>query len=195
MGSDCRASTGLGGNRDFILKGHKQNLVHNRTQGIWAVTPQEPESNLLVSVGRSPAEVWVGSGSPRGQWHWQQQSWEVPLGMSPCGICHYHRACRLQSWITSGQTTNRKETQPHPLADNWILVLLSKALPTRPRPKFSHCLSLPWEACISLLVSTFRGQTEETKTIIHSLQNEKHNHRNLIKIKKAEDYVPDKGTR
>jgi len=32
--------------------------------------------------------------------------------------------------------------QPHSSADNWIKALLSKALPTRARPSFSHHQSL-----------------------------------------------------
>ena len=41
---------------------------------------QGTEPDLPVTVGGSPAEAWVGSGSPRGQGHWQQQSWKGPLG-------------------------------------------------------------------------------------------------------------------
>ena len=52
-----------------------------------AVSPQETEPNLPVSVGESPAEVRVGSGFPREQGHRQQQSWEVTLGVSPLGDC------------------------------------------------------------------------------------------------------------
>ena len=36
---------------------------------------------------RSPAEVWVDSGSPQGPGNWQQQSWNVPPGVSPPGSC------------------------------------------------------------------------------------------------------------
>ena len=49
-------------------------------QGKGAVTPQETEPDLPASVGGSPVEVWVVSGSLWGQGHWQQQSWEVFLG-------------------------------------------------------------------------------------------------------------------
>ena len=51
--------------RDFLqqtLRGHKQNLVHTRTQEKGAVTPQETEPDLPVSVQESPAEAWVDSG-------------------------------------------------------------------------------------------------------------------------------------
>ena len=56
-----------GGNRDFTLGRHKQNLACSRTQGQGAVTPQETEADLPASAGGSPTEAWVGSGLPRGQ--------------------------------------------------------------------------------------------------------------------------------
>ena len=45
------------------LGGHKQNPVHTRTQEKGAVTPQETEPDLPVSVWESLAEAWVDSGS------------------------------------------------------------------------------------------------------------------------------------
>ena len=57
------------------LGGHKQNLVCTGTQEKIAMTPQETESDLPVSVQESLAEVWVNSGLPWGQGHWVQQSW------------------------------------------------------------------------------------------------------------------------
>ena len=77
-----------GRNRDFTLGGHKQNLVCTRTERKGAVTPQETEPDLPASVGGSPVEAWVGSGSLWGQGHWQQQSWKMPLGVSPLGVHH-----------------------------------------------------------------------------------------------------------
>ena len=65
------------GNR--LLEG-KAKLVSTRTQEKGEVTPQEPESDLSISVQESPAKVWVYSGLPQGQGHWIQQSWE-PQGV------------------------------------------------------------------------------------------------------------------
>ena len=59
MGFDYRTSTDLG---KQTLGGHKQNLACTRTQEKEAVTPQETDPDLPVSVQESPAEVWVGSG-------------------------------------------------------------------------------------------------------------------------------------
>ena len=53
---DYRTSTGLG---KQTLGGYKQNLVHVRTQEKGAVTPQETEPDLPVSVWESPAKVWA----------------------------------------------------------------------------------------------------------------------------------------
>ena len=51
------------------LGGHKQKLVCTRTQEKGAVTPQETEPDLPVSVQESPVEVRVDSGLLRGQGH------------------------------------------------------------------------------------------------------------------------------
>ena len=55
MGFDYRTSTRLG---IQTLGGHKQNLVHTRGQEKGAVTPQETESDLLVSVPESLGPQW-----------------------------------------------------------------------------------------------------------------------------------------
>ena len=138
MRFDYRTSTALG-ETDFTLGGHKQNLACTKTQGKGAVILQEPEPDLTASVGGFPVEVRVGRGSPQGCSHWEQQSWKVPLGVSPFGGHHlpYNRAHRPQGWVISGQTTNREGAQPHPSASNWIKPLLIKALPTRTRISFS----------------------------------------------------------
>ena len=47
MGFDYTTYTGLG---EQTLGGHKQNLVHTRTQEKGAVTPQETDPDLPVSV-------------------------------------------------------------------------------------------------------------------------------------------------
>ena len=52
-----------------MLGGYKQNLVHTRTQEKGAVTPQETEPDLPVSVQESLAEAWVSCGLLQGQGH------------------------------------------------------------------------------------------------------------------------------
>ena len=54
-----------------------------RTQGKGAVTRQETESDLSADIGGFPMVAWVGSGLLQGDEYWQQQSWEIPLGVSP----------------------------------------------------------------------------------------------------------------
>ena len=66
MGFDYRTYTGLG---KQTLGGHKQNLVHTRTQEKGAVTPQETDPDLPMSVQESPAEVWVGGSLLQGRGH------------------------------------------------------------------------------------------------------------------------------
>ena len=72
VGFDYRTSTRL---RKQTLGGHKQNLVSTRTQEKGAVSPQETEPDLSVSVQESPAEAWVDSGLLWGQGHWILQCW------------------------------------------------------------------------------------------------------------------------
>ena len=65
MGCDYIIYTGLG---KQTLGGHKQtlcaptNLVRTRSQKQEAVSSEETEPDLPVSVQESPAEVWVDSG-------------------------------------------------------------------------------------------------------------------------------------
>ena len=56
MGFDYRTSTGLG---KQTLGGYKQNLEHTRTQDKGAVTLQETERDLSMSVQESLAEAEV----------------------------------------------------------------------------------------------------------------------------------------
>ena len=66
MGFDYRGSTGLG---KQTLGGHKQNLVCTRTQTKGAVTPQETDPDLPMSVQKSPVKAWVSGGELQGQRH------------------------------------------------------------------------------------------------------------------------------
>ena len=51
------------------LGGHKQNLVCTRTQEKGAVTPQDTDPDLPVSVLESLAEEWVSEGLLQGPGH------------------------------------------------------------------------------------------------------------------------------
>ena len=75
-----------GGSRDFSPEEDKQNLVCTRIHRKREVTPQETEAEL--PAGGSPLEAWVSSGSPWVWGYWQQQSWEVPIGVRPLGGHH-----------------------------------------------------------------------------------------------------------
>ena len=48
---------------------HKQNLVGTSTQEKGAVTPEETDPDLPMSVWESLAELWVGSGLLQGWGH------------------------------------------------------------------------------------------------------------------------------
>ena len=66
MGFDYRTYIGLG---KQTLGGHKQNLVSTRTQEKGAVTTQETDPDLPMSVQESLAEAWVSGGLLQGQGH------------------------------------------------------------------------------------------------------------------------------
>ena len=66
MEFDYRTYTGL---QKQTLGGHKQNLVCTRIQEKGAVTPQETDPNLPVSVQESLVEAWVGGGLLQSQKH------------------------------------------------------------------------------------------------------------------------------
>ena len=54
------------------------------------MTLKKTEPDLPFSVGVSPVEARVSSGSLLGWGHWQQESWKVPLDVShwkiPLGV-------------------------------------------------------------------------------------------------------------
>ena len=66
MGFDYRISTGLG---KQTRGGHKQSLVHTRTQEKGAEASQETDSDFPVSVQGSQMEAWVSGGLLKGQGH------------------------------------------------------------------------------------------------------------------------------
>ena len=120
--------------------------------------PHENETDLFVSVWGSFAEACAGSSLPQGQGHWQHQSWEAHVGISPLGLISppYNRAYRLQDWVFSGQTTNKEGAQPHPSAGNWIKDLLSMALSTSSVQLLSHVqlFATPWTAACQASLSS-----------------------------------------
>ena len=70
MGFVYKTYTGLG---KQTLGRHKQNLVQTRTQEKEAVTPQETDPDLPVSVQETLVEAQVSSGLLQGQGHRGQQ--------------------------------------------------------------------------------------------------------------------------
>ena len=75
-GFDYKTSTGWGEAETPLW-----DVVHSKTQGKGAVTPQETEPKLPASVGGSPVEVCVGSGLPGGWGTGNSLYWKGPLGI------------------------------------------------------------------------------------------------------------------
>ena len=104
-----------------------QNFVHTRSQEIGAVSPQETELYLPVSVQESLVEAWVNCGllqSPGTKYN--------SVCTSPCEGQHYHN----YPHHSLPRPNNRERTQPCPSTENWIKDLLSM----RPSFPFSQCL-------------------------------------------------------
>jgi len=123
------------------------------TQMKGAVTLQETDSDLLVSVQESLEEAWVGGGLLQGWGHWM---WQCVHGT-------FWRRSPLPSLLPPQfglRSNNREGTQPCSSTENWIKDLLSMAPPIRTRPSFPHSHCLPSEASLSLLPLPVRGQTE-----------------------------------
>ena len=81
------------------------------------MSPQQTEPILPASIGKSPAEAWIGRGSPEGWRHWQQQSRKVSLREDLLDVVINPTIKPvLQGWVALGKTTYREGT------DNWIKV-------------------------------------------------------------------------
>ena len=133
MEFDYRTSTGL---EKQILEGHKQNLVCTRSQEKEAVSPQETEPDLPVSVQQFLVEAWLDNGLL-----WGQGTEYNSTGISPFeGGPHYPHYPYHS--LASGQTTRREHNPAHQqkigLSD-----LLSMAPPIKTRPSFPHSQSIP----------------------------------------------------
>ena len=90
------------------LWGHKENFVCTRTQEKGAITSQETEPDLPMSVWESPAEVWVDSALLWGQGHWLQQSCNLCWLKSFGGGCLYP-----YNSLALCQTTGREHSSTH----------------------------------------------------------------------------------
>ena len=96
------------GNRDSWR--HKQSLMCTRTQEKGAVTSQETEPDLPVSVQESLVEACVNSGLLEGQEHWLLQSWEVwCAGISP----FWRRSLLPHHSSASGQPREKEHSLTH----------------------------------------------------------------------------------
>ena len=117
------------------LEGHKQILVCTRTQEKGAVTPQEIESDLPVTVQESPGRCGSAAACCR--------VGALSVAVHARDLWKEVTIIFISSTIVWPQVNNRKGTQPCPSTENWIKDLLSMALPNRTRPRFPYSQSLP----------------------------------------------------
>ena len=114
--------------------------MSTRTQEKGAVTPQETDPDLPVSVQEALMEVWVGRGV----------GWQWPAAVSGALSVAMHAWDLLKEvfiiFINSTKdlrSNNREGTQTCPSTESWIKDLLSMALQIRTRPRFPLRQSLP----------------------------------------------------
>ena len=145
-----RTYTGVG---KLTFGGHKQNLVHTRTQSRGAVTPQETDPDLPVHVQESLADVWVGNGLLQGG---GTECSCACMGHVEGGRHYLHY---LHHSLASVQTTGREHSpalqQRIGLKIYWASPQPSEQDPVSPSVSLFH-----QEASISLLSFSTRGQTE-----------------------------------
>ena len=139
VGFDYRTYTGLG---KQTLGRHKRNFVCTRIQEKGAVSPQETEPDLPVSVQEPLVEAWLDSDLLWGQGHWIQQGMNKSFWrrlLLPLSLPQFGR-----------RLNNREGTQPCPSTGNWIKDLLSMT-------QFPPQSVFHQEASISLLSLAIRG--------------------------------------
>ena len=116
-----------------------------------------------------------------------QQSWRSPLTRPRAGSVQFSQSLShvwlfatpwTVGWVTSGQKTTKEGVPPHPSADNWIKALLSKALPTRARPSFSHHQSLSSESSHKAL-NLLHHRAEARRTTVSQWLKQKPHYRKL----------------
>ena len=148
-----RTYTGLG---KQTLGGHKQNLVHTRTQEKRAMTPQETDPDL-------PVKCPGVSGGGLGQW-WPAAG----LGALSAAVCAgdiLKAVPFITSTIVWPQVNSMGGIQLLPSTGNWIKNLLSMAPPIRTRPNFPLSQSLPSGSLHKPLILLFQ-RTDRLKTTI-----------------------------
>ena len=153
------------------LGGHKQNLVHTRTQGTGAVTPQETKPDLPVSDWGSPAELWISSGLPQGQVHWQRSPGSrtvagalLEVANSPTIGTYQPQDCVSLAKQLTGREHSPTHQQTFGLKFFWEQPCPSEQDPVALTASPSH-----QEDCTCLLSSFRREQKEELRTAIPSI--------------------------
>ena len=185
-----------GGNRDFTLKVHTQNLTCTGPRAK-AVIWQKPGLDLSAGLGGSPGEVAVAhpGDTDSGAWYIREHS---SACVSSCGGWHFgtktwpHPAVhRLKCWEALRQTTQWAGTQSNPSADRLPKDFLSSQPPLDtpldmvlsirgPTPSSTHqgtgTSPSHQEACTSLYTRlTYQGAVTRRKLQFRSLQTESTN--------------------
>ena len=128
-GFDCRTSRGLGETETPLLEGTHKVLCTSGPMGKeqW---PHRRLNQTYLLVLEVLLQRWGVAVSHRGDKDTDNRSsgkYSLAWALPESAITPTKRACSLQCWVASGQTTNREGTQSHPSTNKWIKVLLSSA--------------------------------------------------------------------
>ena len=109
---ETRRPQGIWGTETPFLEGTNKTVCIPGPRGMqqWAHRRLNQNYMLVLEVS---CGGWVGSAFTAGTGHWQQQSWETPLGMCLQQSLQTPRLGILRS------NTTWKGMQLHPSADNW----------------------------------------------------------------------------
>ena len=91
----------------FFLRGHKQNFVFTRTQEKGAVTPQETDPDLPMSVQECLVKAWINGGLLQGCGHWNSSACMGPFEGGSHDLHYLHHS------LASGQTTGSEHSSTH----------------------------------------------------------------------------------
>ena len=140
-----------------------------RTQEEGAVTPQENDPDLPVSVREFPVEACVGSAAGLGA---------LSVAVHPWDLLKEVAIIFITSTIVWSQVKQQEETQPRPSTENWIKDLLSMVLPIR-TSGFPHSQCLPSGIFHKPLILTPQ-RPDRMKTIITETNQNYHMNHSLV---------------
>ena len=146
-GFDYSTSTGLEERETPLLEGTNTISHAPRPKGKEQWPQRRLIQNYLLLLGGSPVEAWDSKGSWQGRGHWQQQSWKVPLDVSPIGLAINLTTEPIDPspGMPQAKTLTRREYKPTHLQTIELKIYWPRPCPPKQDPGFPT-LSFPSES-------------------------------------------------